>query len=175
MGDPQATDRPRYRPLDIPRADRVLPATWTQRVGALLLDAFVFVVTVALPVVLVIWWRYGLTPDCDVTPTGEVCRSPGGDAGARLSTALFWSLTAVFLVADAAATARGGTLGTRATHCLVVDERTGRPLPTGRALLRLVVRPISVVLLGAGYWGALFDRRRRTWHDRVAGARVIAP
>jgi uncharacterized RDD family membrane protein YckC len=47
----------------------------------------------------------------------------------------------------------------------VVDERTRRPVSVRRALVRVLLLPLSVILLGAGVLLILFDARRRALHD----------
>ncbi len=68
---------------------------------------------------------------------------------------------------------RGGqTIGMRAWKLRVVDT-DGRRLPLPRALLRFVAALISLAALGAGFWWALVDAQKRTWHDIVAGAQMV--
>jgi len=67
---------------------------------------------------------------------------------------------------------RGGqTLGMRAWRLRVVRD-DGGPLAWPQALLRLAVGCVSLAALGAGFWWALIDAQRRTWHDRAAGTVV---
>jgi uncharacterized RDD family membrane protein YckC len=68
---------------------------------------------------------------------------------------------------------RGGqTLGMRAWRIrLVADD--GGPVRLGTALLRCLVALLSWACLGAGFWTALFDRERRTWHDRLTGTHLV--
>ena len=68
---------------------------------------------------------------------------------------------------------RGGqTLGMRAWRIrLVADD--GGPVRLGTALLRCLVALLSWACLGAGFWTALFDRERRTWHDRLSGTHLV--
>lgn len=65
----------------------------------------------------------------------------------------------------------GQTLGMKAWRIrLVADD--GGPVRWTRGLLRCVVALLSWTCLGAGFWWALFDRERRTWHDRASGTRL---
>jgi uncharacterized RDD family membrane protein YckC len=68
---------------------------------------------------------------------------------------------------------RGGqTLGGRAWRVRVVPS-DGAALGLRQALLRFAVAVVSLLAFGAGFWWALADRDRRTWHDRVARTMVI--
>ncbi len=68
---------------------------------------------------------------------------------------------------------RGGqTLGLRAWRLRVV-RADGGALDATQAVLRFAVALLSLAALGAGFWWALADRERRTWHDLVARTRVV--
>ena len=56
---------------------------------------------------------------------------------------------------------------------LRVVAKSGGRLPFGRAVLRLVGYVVSALPLYAGFLWVLVDSRRRAWHDRLAGSRVI--
>jgi uncharacterized RDD family membrane protein YckC len=71
----------------------------------------------------------------------------------------FWSTT-------------GQTPGNRVMSIEVRDVR-GERLKPRRALLRVLVLPLSVIPFGAGLWLILVDRRRRALHDRIAGTVVV--
>ena len=65
----------------------------------------------------------------------------------------------------------GATIGMRAWKLKLLrddGERMGRALAGKRFVLAL----LSLLALGAGFWYALFDAERRTWHDRVCGTRM---
>ncbi|NCF10297.1 MAG: RDD family protein [Gammaproteobacteria bacterium] len=68
---------------------------------------------------------------------------------------------------------RGGqTLGMKTWRILLVAD-DGGPVRWGTALLRCLVALLSWACLGAGFWSALFDRERRTWHDRLSGTHLV--
>ncbi|MHB8447792.1 MAG: RDD family protein [Rudaea sp.] len=68
---------------------------------------------------------------------------------------------------------RGGqTIGMRAWKLRVVDT-DGRRVPLPRALLRFVVALVSLAPLGAGFWWALVDAQKRTWHDKAANTALV--
>ncbi len=62
----------------------------------------------------------------------------------------------------------GRTLG-KAVVGLRVVKRNGGPIEFRHALVRVIVLPFSIALLGLGLIGGVFGRQRRTLHDVVAG------
>ena len=71
----------------------------------------------------------------------------------------FWSLS-------------GQTLGKLLTGGRVVTTADG-PLGFRRASTRLAGMVVSVLPLGAGFFGLWTDIERRGWHDRIAGTKVV--
>ncbi len=67
---------------------------------------------------------------------------------------------------------RGQTVGMMAVHIKLLSRDGGR-VSTGRAALRLLTYWASVLPLFLGLVIALFDRKRRTLHDRLAGTVVV--
>lgn len=66
----------------------------------------------------------------------------------------------------------GQTIGMRAWRLRIVG-RDGAPPGWGAALLRLVVAPVSLLVLGIGFLHCLFERERRSWHDLASGTRML--
>jgi uncharacterized RDD family membrane protein YckC len=66
----------------------------------------------------------------------------------------------------------GQTLGMRAWR-LRVERRTGEPLSYRDGLVRFAVAIVSIAALGLGFLWMVFDPQGLTWHDRVAGTRVV--
>jgi uncharacterized RDD family membrane protein YckC len=66
---------------------------------------------------------------------------------------------------------RSQSLGQMAVG-LIVTTREGYRLSTGRAFLRAIFWPISMIPLGAGMFPILFDEQRRALHDYLAGTVV---
>ncbi len=56
---------------------------------------------------------------------------------------------------------------------LQVVTKDGGDVGSGRALLRTLVLPLSVILLGIGILTILVSRNRRALHDIVAGTAVV--
>lgn len=68
---------------------------------------------------------------------------------------------------------RGGqTLGMRAWRLRVVGHAGAIPTQ-GVLWKRFAVGTLSFLAAGAGFWWAWLDRDGLTWHDRVAGTRLL--
>lgn len=68
---------------------------------------------------------------------------------------------------------RGGqTIGMKPWRLRVVSG-DGSPLSLRQALLRFVVALASLAAAGLGFWWALIEPRKRTWHDLAAGTLVV--
>ena len=114
------------------------------------------------------------------------CEQPGGFAGeavylncSGLFAILIWPLMAGVVVAAgyfvyARPVGRGEqSVGMRLGRLRVIDATSGRPLGLRRASMRLVIRTfISTLLLGVGFWWALWDPEGRTLHDIAATSAV---
>jgi uncharacterized RDD family membrane protein YckC len=104
----------------------------------------------------------------------------GSDSGLLQGTAIIVALLAVlvyFLWTVAYFPyfwSRGGqTPGMRVTHVKVVRDVDGGPVTFGPAFLRLVGYWINNLLFYIGFIWILVDKRRRGWHDLIAGTCVI--
>ncbi len=70
--------------------------------------------------------------------------------------------------------ARGGqTPGMKLFRIRIVRDRDGGPISGGQALLRLLGYFVNGVVFYIGYVWILVDKRRRGWHDLIAGTVVI--
>lgn len=65
----------------------------------------------------------------------------------------------------------GATIGMRAWKLKLMRD-DGARIDARTALVRYLLALLSLAVLGAGFWYALFDPGRRTWHDRVCGTRM---
>ena len=65
-----------------------------------------------------------------------------------------------------------GTLGKKLMGIKVV-ARSGRPLNSARAAQRNAFKFISTLACGLGFFWMLWSKNKATWHDSVAGARVV--
>ena len=70
---------------------------------------------------------------------------------------------------------RGQTPGMMAFDLRIVRERDGSPIGLGTALVRFLGWIVSAVVLDLGFLAIGIDRRKRGWHDRIAGTVVVRP
>lgn len=66
----------------------------------------------------------------------------------------------------------GQTLGMK-TWRLRVQNENGQPISWWQALLRFLCACLSWACLGLGFIWSLFDKQRRTWHDRFSETVLI--
>lgn len=66
----------------------------------------------------------------------------------------------------------GQTLAMKTWRIRLVN-RNGGPITFKQAVLRFFLALFGLLLAGAGFWWALFDRDRQFLHDRIAGTRLI--
>ena len=92
------------------------------------------------------------------------------DAGSWAGGVLF--LVWIFLYFWAPMAAWGRTLG-MAIMGLELVRRDGERAGAGRAAIRVVTFPISVLLLGLGFLGILVGREHRALHDVFAGTVIV--
>ena len=66
----------------------------------------------------------------------------------------------------------GMTVGMRAWRVKIEDESGNRP-GWGKSTIRFLASLLSAAAVGIGFAWALFDSRKRTWHDILSGSRLI--
>jgi uncharacterized RDD family membrane protein YckC len=102
--------------------------------------------------------------------------SIGGGAGAAIGGSLLLFLV-IFIISVGYFPffwARvGATPGMKMFGLLVVRDSDGGPITTGQAVLRLVGYWVSGLVLYLGYIWVFIDKRRRGWHDLIAGTVVV--
>ena len=67
----------------------------------------------------------------------------------------------------------GATPGKMAISAIIVDARTGGPVPLARLIGRYFAYTISALPLGLGFLWIAFDKRKQGWHDKLANTVVI--
>jgi uncharacterized RDD family membrane protein YckC len=96
--------------------------------------------------------------------------------GRAIAAGTFWyeaSLVAVAFAFCGLSWTRGGqTVGMKAWRIRVV-ALDASSLDWRRTALRFFASWLSLLPLGLGYWWALVDRERCSWHDRLSGTRVL--
>ena len=92
---------------------------------------------------------------------------PAGQLGYQL---LLLGAAALFFITS---WLRGGqTLGMRAWR-LRVERQSGDPLDAQTGIVRFIGGLLSVLTCGLGLLWLWIDRDELTWHDRLAGTRVV--
>ena len=71
------------------------------------------------------------------------------------------------------ATSAGQSIGNKILGIRVLDTSTGRPLPSVRAFVRALMSNLSALPCFLGFFWMLWEPRKRTWHDIVAGSTVV--
>ena len=66
----------------------------------------------------------------------------------------------------------GQTLGMLAWRVKLVSSRDGGRVEFRQTLVRYLAAILSWVCLGMGFWWSLFDREKKTWHDRLSGTEL---
>lgn len=106
-----------------------------------------------------------------------VAAAAANDSGAVAGvTALVWLLAVlvISLLYFPYFWANGGaTPGMKLFHIRVVRDADGGPVGWGAATLRLLGYWVNQVVLYLGFIWIFIDKRRRGWHDLIAGTVVI--
>lgn len=98
--------------------------------------------------------------------------APFGDEPAAFLL-LLWFVAAVTYTVVYPATC-GQTLGKYLLGVQLIDTAThSTRIGYGSVLIRELVRGLGLYPLAAGWWWALFDRYRQTWHDKAASTAVV--
>jgi uncharacterized RDD family membrane protein YckC len=99
--------------------------------------------------------------------TALVSGALGTDSHGTVATVIYW-----LYFATQESSGWMGTLGKRAMG-LAVQGVDGRQLSFSRASIRWLGRQVSAFALGLGYLLALFNEKRQTLHDLLAGTVVV--
>jgi uncharacterized RDD family membrane protein YckC len=154
------------------------PAGFWRRLGGTLLDGLLYgLLWVPFAIVgFVLIIAVGLD-DCTTDPFTDdlVCdgrENVGAIIGGSLVLLVGWLLV-VYLYLRALAK-RGQTWGRKLVGVRVVDAMTGGAPGWGKAIGRtLFASFVSANICYLGYLWMLWDSKRQTWHDKVAGTYVI--
>ncbi|MDQ2649064.1 MAG: RDD family protein, partial [Actinomycetota bacterium] len=157
-------------------------ATVGARIGALLIDGLLTVLT-AVPAVVILFVGPTEIDDCRVDASGDydpdgafrgLCEEPtGGAIAAAVVVGAILVLGFALYQAHRQGT-RGHTIGKSAVGIQVIDAHTGAYIGFGRSIGRTLFRQfISGNVLLLGYLWALWDSRNQTWHDKVVNSVVV--
>ena len=67
----------------------------------------------------------------------------------------------------------GGTPGKLMLGIEVIDEKTGKNMSIGKSILRYIGYLLSTIPLLLGFIWVAFDKRKRGFHDMIAGSVVV--
>jgi uncharacterized RDD family membrane protein YckC len=67
----------------------------------------------------------------------------------------------------------GQTPGMKTMGIRVVRDRDGGPVTSGQAILRLIGYWVSAFVFYVGFVWIFIDKRKRGWHDLIAGTVVV--
>lgn len=70
---------------------------------------------------------------------------------------------------------KAATPGKMVFSARIVDSRTGARLTTGQSILRAVAYTVSTLPFCLGYLWIAFDKRKQSWHDKIAHTVVVRP
>lgn len=66
-----------------------------------------------------------------------------------------------------------GSPGKLLLGCRIVDARSGANPQAWQVVVRMLGYSVSILPLGLGVFWMLWDRRRQTWHDKLARTVVV--
>jgi uncharacterized RDD family membrane protein YckC len=131
---------------------------------------------------LVAWivdWIINVVVIVAVAIVGGLATGAGAISGNALlaGTSLFITILAVVIIPLAYFpyfwVRDGQTPGMRIFGLKVVRDSDGGPVSVGQAILRLIGYWISQLVFYLGYVWIFVDKRRRGWHDLIAGTVVV--
>ncbi len=68
---------------------------------------------------------------------------------------------------------KSATPGKMALGMKIVDYRSGEPASIGQLIGRYFAMMLSGIVLAIGYLSVLWDREKRSWHDKLSGTAVV--
>jgi uncharacterized RDD family membrane protein YckC len=116
---------------------------------------------------------YQCSSDLDETSSGAfICERPTSG-----TYSIFFVLLALAVVGAIVyfglMEGKGKTVGKRVAGISVVDQNTGQPIGTGRAIGRYFARMLSSIPCALGYFWMLWDPNSQTWHDKMTSSVVV--
>ncbi|MFO7281536.1 MAG: RDD family protein [Thermoanaerobacterales bacterium] len=157
-------------------------AGFGHRLGAWVID-WIVVSLFGLPAYLVLEFGPTKIETCRVDESGDIvwgddrhnalCEVPTGGTLAAFAVLALLAIVAAVVYYAKLEGGSGQTLGKRALGIRVVDEHTGGPIGTGRAVGRYFARILSGLPCFLGYLWMLWDDRKQTWHDKLTRSQVV--
>jgi serine/threonine-protein kinase len=124
-------------------------------------------------------------------PSGAASNAAGFGprfGAAFIDGAIGWVISVVLGVVDPNLTALGGiiglaiycvmvgkgqSIGQKATNIRIVDSNSGAGISAGKALGRRLVSIISALPCYLGFLWMLWDKDKKTWHDKIMNTSVV--
>ena len=146
-------------------------AGWWRRVGAAIIDGLIGAVFM-LPGFIVLVAGPSEIDSCTVNGDFGLCEVPTG--GTILTGLLLYAVGGIaYLVIYCRKLGQGATWGRTAAGYRILDERTGLPIGTGRAVGRYFATFLSALPCYLGFLWPLWDSEHRTFHDMIVRTRAV--
>lgn len=137
-----------------------------RRLAAMFYD---FLLCVALLLVIASLYRLALSGFYGSEQLKQLSDSGALDGDPLLSTLLLLSLFGFFAKFW---THNGQTLGMQVWG-IRVQNADGSAIDLWQALLRFLIAIISWLCCGLGFWWMLWDKQKRSWHDRYSESLIV--
>lgn len=134
----------------------VVYAGFWRRTGAALIDTIIAMI-IMVPLIYMFYGEFFATDDLSsIAPSGLILEN----IIPIVLTVFFWTMYKA-------------TPGKMAVGCEIVNAKTGEKMGIGRSIVRYLGYFISTLPLGLGFLWIVFNKRKRGWHDLIAGTVVI--
>ncbi|MDX1931058.1 MAG: RDD family protein [Capsulimonadales bacterium] len=150
-----------YERLPVLTAEKQVPATFTRRLRAWLVDIMSFVFLGAL--IAMFGWAF----------TGRIAWAYSPKVGGPAFFILWSLLLVVGTVYGAVVTSMTGQTFGKQLLGVIVLTKGGHIVDVRSSVLRALMAVVSALPLGLGFLWLLWDKQGETWHDKVAGTRVF--
>lgn len=189
MSDTQGAEvhQPELQP-DAPRIidlEHVEYASFHKRVQAMLLDSIILMFILLLPYPLLTEFAPGIAKyiygDPEAVPmlhlvpgqpiTNEMLLEALKDA--MITPQSITSSLILLLLALVFWEKKAATPGKMILRQLIVDADTGAPINSRQSFIRMFGYFVSTIPLGLGFLWVAMNKRRRAWHDYMAGTVVV--
>jgi uncharacterized RDD family membrane protein YckC len=144
------------------------------RVGGWLIDGIiVFLFTIPGRIVFAVGPKHIVDcPDSISTNPFDLCEGPTSG-----TAAIGWTLYVIAWIGGllyySILNGRGATLGKKALNLRVVDNNTGQPIGTGRAVGRYFANILAAIPCLLGYFWMIWDDQKQTWQDKMVSSAVV--
>ena len=141
------------------------------RLGAVIIDGLIAIVFV-IPSIIAFFAGPREVRTCTINNELRLCNQPTGPTialGVLLALAGF----IVYAIIYCRMVSRGQSWGQKVGGVRIVDQNTGQSVTAWRVFGRHLARIVSGFVCYLGYFWMLWDKRKQTWHDKIAGTVVV--